>query len=131
VVLHLRFGTCPPVRLSRAFGSVSNGPQDLIISARSGALARVYTKNRFRSAVSGCSRTSCSSGGGTDRAAALVLPKTCPQGSARHSGDADFILFPASFKDPGRAHLVEALRVTEVLRRTVDRLICRPFGSGR
>jgi len=52
---------------------------------------------------------------GTDRAAALVLPKTCPQGSARHSGDADFILFPASFKDLGRAHLVEALRVTEVL----------------
>jgi hypothetical protein len=51
----------------------------------------------------------------TDGAAALVLPKTCPQGSARHSGDADFILFPASFKDLGRAHLVEALRVTEVL----------------
>jgi hypothetical protein len=44
VVLHLRFGTCPPVRLSRAFGSVSNGPEDLIISARSGALARVYIK---------------------------------------------------------------------------------------
>jgi hypothetical protein len=52
---------------------------------------------------------------GTDRAAARVLPKTCPQGSARPSGDADFILFAASFKDLGRAHLVEALRVTEVL----------------
>jgi hypothetical protein len=66
---------------------------------------------------------------GTDRAAALVLPKTCPQGSARQSGDADFILFPASFKDLGRAHLIEALRVTEGLRGTGQRLICRHFAG--
>src|SRR6266516_3032360 len=49
---------------------------------------------------------------------ALKLPKTCPTGSARRSGEARFHPFPASFDSPGRGHLVEALRFTEVLRRT-------------
>ena len=34
---------------------------------------------------------------------ASVLPKTCPQGLARHSGDADFASFQRVFDCPGRA----------------------------
>src|SRR5215211_7056853 len=49
-------------------------------------------------------------GWGTDRAAALVLPKTCPHACAHHSGDTRFHPFAASFDCPGRGHLVEALR---------------------
>jgi hypothetical protein len=45
-----------------------------------------------------------------------MLPQTCPQGSARHSGDARFRPFPASFDSFGRGHLIEALPITEVLR---------------
>jgi hypothetical protein len=53
-----------------------------------------------------------------DRAVALVLPKTCPQACAHHSGDTRFHSFAGSFDCPGRGHLVEPLRFREVLDRT-------------
>jgi hypothetical protein len=60
-----------------------------------------------------------------------MLPKTCPQRSARPCRRFGFRAFPASFECPGRGDLVEALRFTEVLCWIDEGAICGEFPTSR
>jgi hypothetical protein len=95
----------------RAPTSAAAGAADLQVILGKAALAweslaRVYIKNgrkTGRSRRSGCSRTPCSSGRNRACAASLMLPKTCPQRSARPCRRFRFSPFPASFDSRSRS----------------------------
>jgi hypothetical protein len=107
----------PPMRAASPFTSTpGSGARDstpLRVSPR----ARVHRRTDKGPLCSAARARECPARGG-DRAVALVLPKTCPQACAHHSGDTRFHSFAGSFDCPGRGHLVEPLRFREVLDRT-------------